>query len=354
MTDETDQYVLETKAQQVAEPSLSALRPTTITLPATLATVITLVVVGVTYFIIRHWQRQQRRLPVVVPESVNYHFTRQCNYQCGFCFHTAKSSFLLPIEEAKRGLRLLKDAGMVKINFNGGEPFLPEGGRYLGTLVKFCKQELGLQSVSVVSNGSLIRETWFEHYGEYLDILAVSCDSFNSDTNEKIGRRVGSQDHIQSLRRVRDWCTAYRVAFKLNTVVNSCNKDDDMTWEIRQLNPCRWKVFQCLLIDGENAGPDAKRNAERYVVTDEEFEAFLQRHKDIECLVPESNNSMRYSYVIVDEYMRFLDGGTKKPSRSILDVGVHDAIDAANFDAKKFLERGGKYVWSKADMQLDW
>lgn len=45
------------------------------------------------------------------PESVNYHFTRQCNYKCGFCFHTAKTSFVLPINEAKRGLKMLKDAG---------------------------------------------------------------------------------------------------------------------------------------------------------------------------------------------------------------------------------------------------
>lgn len=45
------------------------------------------------------------------PESVNYHFTRQCNYECGFCFHTAKTSFVLPLEEAKHGLRMLKDAG---------------------------------------------------------------------------------------------------------------------------------------------------------------------------------------------------------------------------------------------------
>lgn len=45
------------------------------------------------------------------PTSVNYHFTRQCNYKCGFCFHTAKSSFVLPLEEAMRGLRLLHEAG---------------------------------------------------------------------------------------------------------------------------------------------------------------------------------------------------------------------------------------------------
>lgn len=46
-----------------------------------------------------------------VPTSVNYHFTRQCNYRCGFCFHTAKTSFVLPLEEAKRGLTMLKEAG---------------------------------------------------------------------------------------------------------------------------------------------------------------------------------------------------------------------------------------------------
>lgn len=49
--------------------------------------------------------------PATTPSSVNYHFTRQCNYKCGFCFHTAKTSFVLPIEEAKRGLQLLKESG---------------------------------------------------------------------------------------------------------------------------------------------------------------------------------------------------------------------------------------------------
>jgi len=52
--------------------------------------------------------------------------------------------------------------------------------------------------------------------------------------------------------------------------------------------------------------------------------------------------------------MRFLDGGTKQPSLSILDVGVENAIGAANFDSAMFLKRGGKYKWSKADMLLDW
>lgn len=59
---------------------------------------------------------------------------QQCNYECGFCFHTAKTSYVLPIDEAKRGIKLLVEAGMRKINFAGGEPFLYPA--FLGELVR--------------------------------------------------------------------------------------------------------------------------------------------------------------------------------------------------------------------------
>lgn len=65
------------------------------------------------------------------------------------------------------------------------------------------------------------------------------------------------------------------------------------------------QVFQCLLIGGENAGPGAKKNAERFVVTSEQFEHFLQRHRTVKQLVPESNTTMRDSYLILDECVSF-------------------------------------------------
>jgi len=54
-----------------------------------------------------------------VPLAVNYHFSRRCNYKCGFCFHTYTNDFNLSLEDAYKGLRLLADAGMKKINFAG-------------------------------------------------------------------------------------------------------------------------------------------------------------------------------------------------------------------------------------------
>ncbi|KAM6467436.1 S-adenosylmethionine-dependent nucleotide dehydratase RSAD2 isoform 2-T2 [Liasis olivaceus] len=241
-----------------------------------------------------------------VPLSVNYHFTRQCNYKCGFCFHTAKTSFVLPVQEAKRGLRLLKEAGMEKINFSGGEPFLHERGEFVGKLVQFCKQELKLPSVSIVTNGSMVKERWFKHYGEYLDILAVSCDSFNEEVNVLIGRGQGKKNHVENLEKLKMWCQKYSVAFKINSVINRFNVEEDMNEKIKALNPVRWK--------------------------------------------------MRNSYLILDEYMRFLNcvNGRKEPSRSILDVGVKHAVQFSGFDEKMFFKRGGKYKWSKADMTLQW
>lgn len=63
------------------------------------------------------------------------------------------------------------------------------------------------------------------------------------------------------------------------------------------------QVFQCLLIDGENAGEESLRNAESFVITDDDFQNFLQCHSHVTCLVPESNQYMRYSYIIIDEYV---------------------------------------------------
>ena len=37
--------------------------------------------------------------------------------------------------------------------------------------------------------------------------------------------------------------------FKLNTVVNKFNYQEDMIEPLKKLNPVRWKVFQCLPVE---------------------------------------------------------------------------------------------------------
>ena len=63
-------------------------------------------------------------------------------------------------------------------------------------------------------------------------------------------------------------------------------------WSIVPVYVCT-QVFQCLLIEGENCGSDALRDAEKFVISDEEFGCFLERHSTLSCLVPESNEKVK-------------------------------------------------------------
>lgn len=291
-----------------------------------------------------------------VPVSVNYHFTRRCNYECGFCFHTAKTSYILPLEDAKKGLLLLKQAGMRKLNFAGGEPFLYP--KFIGELAKYCKDDLHIESVSIVTNGSLVKPNFFDSYGQYIDIMAISCDSFNEATNVKIGRGTGK--HLHHLQALSELCRAHGVKFKINTVVNRYNIDENMNESIHQLTPFRWKCFQVLVVAGENDSDATLRNANRFIITDEEFRRFCEVHSHNECFVAEPNSLMRDSYLILDEYMRFLDKGNgNESSPSILKVGVNAALRWVFWDQKGFVERGGFYDWTREKgteekTSLDW
>ncbi|RCI13213.1 hypothetical protein L249_0179 [Ophiocordyceps polyrhachis-furcata BCC 54312] len=307
---------------------------------------------AVAYAAYKHFKR------VPVPVSVNYFFSRVCNKECGFCFHTAKTSFMLSEEEAQRGLRLLKQAGMKKLNIAGGEPFLHP--KFLGMLVTYGKEQLGLESISIVSNGSLIREDWIRRHAHHFDILAVSCDSFNEATNIAIGR--GSGDNVTQLFRLRDWCRRYGIKFKLNTVVCRNNVDEDMAARVAELDPFRWKAFQVLRVEGENDSDSTLRDVRRFEIGDDEFDAFCARHQHLACFIPESNRVMANSYLLLDEYLRFVRGDNKNiMSKSILDVGVENALQAVHWDVEAFQERGGVYDWTREeetcggeDKTLDW
>jgi radical S-adenosyl methionine domain-containing protein 2 len=291
------------------------------------------------------------------PISVNYHFTRQCNKTCGFCFHTATTSHMEQLPQAQRGLWLLKEAGMRKTNFAGGEPLLHS--RFLGSLVDYCKDDLRLESVSIVTNGSLVTEKFLSKHGHNIDILAVSCDSFHERTNIEIGR--GSGDQVQKLYQIASWCRQAGIKFKLNTVVCRLNFEEDMNKHVAALSPFRWKCFQVLLVRGENDSEETLRDVRRFIISDEEYGHFCSRHQQQKAFVPEPNRLMAKSYLILDEYMRFLDRDGRQPSPSILEVGVQRALSSVYWDEDSFNERGGVYDWQRTQgsecgtsTQIEW
>jgi radical S-adenosyl methionine domain-containing protein 2 len=78
--------------------------------------------------------------------------------------------------------------------------------------------------------------------------MGVSCDSFDNETNLKIGRSdKGKGIHKNKAFQVAEWCRGRAIMFKMNTVVNRYNWEEDMNDGVAEINPFRWKVTRNLL-----------------------------------------------------------------------------------------------------------
>ena len=281
--------------------------------------------------------------------SVNYHLWRPCNMRCGFCFATFEDidTEILPRGHLGRDdcisvVESLAQAGFTKINFAGGEPtlcpWLPDLIRTAGAL--------GL-TTSMVTNGSRVTGEWLDSVHGCLDWVALSIDSVDPDTLLRIGRstRAGPMGELDYLR-VIDLFSRYDVRVKVNTVVTRFNLDEDLTGFIVKACPERWKLLQVLPVDGQNDSTVGE-----HLVSDDEFERYVLVGRRVEehgiTVVPESNDLMTGSYVMVDPAGRFFDNvtGAHTYGRSIIEVGVEAALSDVSIEPEKFLARGGIYGW---------
>lgn len=93
---------------------------------------------------------------------------------------------------------------------------------------------------------------------------------------------------------------------KINTVVTSETWQEDFTDFIRSAKPERWKLLQALRVEGQNDAHIAD-----FEIAPEQFEAYVQRNRIVEndgiIVVPESNEMMTESYVMIDPAGRFFD-----------------------------------------------
>lgn len=289
-------------------------------------------------------------------KTVNYHFTRVCNYTCEFCFFTQKNSHRLSLEQSLAGIQVLRDFGIEKINFAGGEPFLYP--TMLGEMIKFSK-EIGF-ATSVITNGSLVTAEWFDTYGPYLDMFGISCDSLDEEINKKIGRYpVGKRNYLSQKELVQQcfrWARKYGCITKMNTVVCKENYTEDFNAFIQACQPDRWKVFQVLYIANENGALNTEskkaRNAQNLLISTEAFHSFVQRHPQ-QALVAEEDEVINNSYLMVDEYMRFIysnEDGQKITTASLLEQPIDTLLPHVNYSAEHFTKRKGEFNWFKEEM----
>ena len=276
--------------------------------------------------------------------TVNYHLLEACNMSCGFCFATFED---IPVKKglSREGCFKLIDtlcpAGFRKINFAGGEPTLR---KWLPELIQRAKSYN--VTTSIVTNGSRITPDWLESLAGCLDMIALSIDSVDPETQCKIGRvekgkaPISEEQYLDLSKSIM----GYGIRLKVNTVVNRFNYREDLLPFILAMQPERWKIFQALPVEGQNNSHIAD-----FAVTDTQFEQYLERHRRDKSngmrIVPETNEMMTGSYVMVDPRGCFFDNtsGRHTYSRPILEVGVTAALEDVTVYTDRFAQRGGNY-----------
>ena len=155
-------------------------------------------------------------------ETASFHMIKTCNMKCKFCYATFDdiSAKYLSIENVKIILFKLKEAGLKKITFAGGEPLLYP---YIIEAVSYAK-EIGL-TTSIITNGSLLTKDLLNSFKNKLDWIGVSIDSINFLTNQKIGR-LGMDYYFYKF--LIDDIKNFNFKLKINTVVNKYNEYENL------------------------------------------------------------------------------------------------------------------------------
>ena len=178
-------------------------------------------------------------------ETASFHITKPCNMKCKFCYATFEDFHVGPmmnINVAKNIVEKLKNGGLEKITFAGGEPLLY---KKLSELIEYSKK-IGL-TTSIITNGSLLTDRFLSENVDHLDWVGVSIDSLNQRTNELIGRdsKINYHRLVQNIKQF-----GYRL--KINTVVNIFNQYELLAPFILWAEAERWKVFDTLRVEGQN------------------------------------------------------------------------------------------------------
>ncbi len=245
----------------------------------------------------------------------------------------------LKLGESLKLISLIAENGCKKINFAGGEPTLIH---HLPELISHA-QNLGL-FVSIISNGTGINRKFMEKCSRNLNLIGLSIDSQNDCVEDKLGRtlRFKSKEysHVNLIKQKTRLIKEFKVAIKINSIVNPLNWDENLSDFIQSINPIRWKVFEIHHLNGIN---DNFFRDFGYLKT-WQFQLFIEKHKHLNPVF-ESSQMIIDSYCMITPDGRFYQDTNHRHhySKSILDVGVLKAFQQIKFIEKKYHKRNGGY-----------
>ena len=111
------------------------------------------------------------------PYHVQWLLTRKCNYRCRGCnVWREQDTKELSTDEVRRGLKVLKELGVIDIVFSGGDPLLRED---IGEILEYASRYF---VTTIYDNGSMAEKKIDEL--RHADFVAISLDTLDARKND--------------------------------------------------------------------------------------------------------------------------------------------------------------------------
>ncbi len=233
--------------------------------------------------------------------------TDRCNMRCVYCMPTNNTEWfeqtnVLSYEEIVRLTRILVGFGVEKIRVTGGEPTVR---REIEKLISSLSKINGIKSISMTTNGLLLRDKVKQLKEAGLGSVNVSLDTFRADRFKAMGGVDGVDKVLDSIRAADD----AGLKVKINTVVMRGWNDDEVVDFAKFARETGYTVrfIEFMPLDGTGIwAPDLVFSKKEMIET-------INKH--VTKLVPLNNDSsepaMLYSFVDGKGTMGFIPSMTE-------------------------------------------
>lgn len=125
------------------------------------------------------------------PFSATFILTHRCNFQCAYCNIPAAAGREMTTDEFCRALDELKEAGLVRASFSGGEALLRRDA------LSIIKHARGIGLMTSLNSNAWMTERHMDVLAENLDLLVISLDG-PEPVHDLTRRRRGSYARVVS------------------------------------------------------------------------------------------------------------------------------------------------------------
>jgi MoaA/NifB/PqqE/SkfB family radical SAM enzyme len=280
--------------------------------------------------------------------TIDFHITARCSQACPYCWGPRRFRSPVETETAQRILARIKDLGVRRVVFTGGDPLQRPDAPIL---IRFAK-EIGLET-ALSTTGDFVTTEVLELVSPYLNLISLPLDGSNEDVNA----RTKHPGHFFSVMQSLYWLRNYPgIDIKVCTPVTRHNLNDvshiaSMVESYSYITRARvfYNVFQ--------AFPRAMFSVqwEKLIVSDDEFSLLKEqvgagRRIRINFLGHETLDKL-YVMVFPDGSMTIPRGGEYLNFGSFLEVQDFDQVlNASQFDSAKHLRHS--CGWGKEPMPV--